>query len=397
MGGGYYVVRSTLFDNDLITNAGAISYFSSETGQFAPFAENAVESKQSGLDKQLPPSESLGISMSNSVIGTTPNGGSSMTFSYDSVNDQLAVGRPAENMVTLFSLGNPPLTPTNALFDFDGDGRSDISVFRPDAKDDDNNYWRVFQSSNIQTSNFEWGIAADADSLAPADYDGDGKTDFAIYRRSENNFYIYNSSDNSTRIENFGIAGDKLTVADWDNDDKADISVYREGAQSVFYFLGSNNNPNRKISFVPLGTVGDKPVNGDFDGDGFQDAAVFRPSNSVWYIYQSSNGQVRYVSFGLASDKLIPADYDGDSKTDIAVFRDGIWYILQSTNNQIRYEYFGLSSDTLVPADYDGDGKTDVAVFRNGIWYLNQSTSGFKALSFGLSGDTAIPNAFVNQ
>ncbi len=176
-------------------------------------------------------------------------------------------------------------------FDFDGDGRSDISVFRPDPGNDNNNYWTVLQSSNNQITYFEWGIAADADSLAPADYDGDGKTDFAIYRKSENNFYIYNSSDNSVRVENFGIAGDKLTVADWDNDDKADISVYRKGSQSTFYFRGSNNNPNGNITYIPWGTVGDKTVNGDFDGDGLQDAAVFRPSNSVWYIYQSSNGR----------------------------------------------------------------------------------------------------------
>jgi hypothetical protein len=369
---GDYAFGSPNFDNNGIVDAGAVTYGNGNGGTVGTLTE------------------------SNSFIGTVVNGRIGDVYVYDSVNNRFVIRFP-NNIVRIFFPGNPPITPTNALFDFDGDGRSDISVFRPDPNDIDNNYWKVLQSSNNQITNFEWGIAADANSLAPADYDGDGKTDFAIYRRSENNFYIYNSMDNSIRIENFGIAGDILTVADWDNDDKADISVYRQGSQSNFYFRGSNNNPNNDITFIPWGTSGDKPVNGDFDGDGKQDAAVFRPSNSVWYILQSSNGQVRYESFGLPTDKLIPADYDGDGRTDIAVFRDGVWYILQSSDGQIRYEYFGLGNDTLVPADYDGDGKTDVAVFRNGIWYINQSTSGFTAMQFGLTNDKAIPNAYINQ
>ena len=273
-------------------------------------------------------------------------------------------------------------------FDFDGDAKSDLSVFRSS-----NLNWYINRSSNNQLTGAQFGLAAD--KLAPEDYDGDGKTDIAVWRESEGNFYILNSSNNSVRVENFGLAGDILTVGDYDGDGKADLSTYRDGAQSYFFYRGSLNNPSGNITYLPFGTSGDKPQRGDFDGDGKQDAAVFRPSNNVWYILQSLTGQVRYDYWGLSADKFVSADYDGDGKTDLAVFRSGVWYIKQSSNNTARYENFGLSSDTPVPADYDGDGKADVAVFRNGIWYLNRSTSGLAIQQFGLSGDAPIPNAFV--
>ena len=368
---GNYAFGSPLFDNNGIVNAGAVTYGNGGT---------------------------VGtLNANNSFLGTVANGFVGFVYVYDAVNNKFIITRPG-NIVTIFFPGAAQPMATKALFDFDGDGRSDISVFRPDPTNENNNFWRILQSSSNSIRNFEWGIAADFDTLVPADYDGDNKTDFAIWRKSEQNFYIYNSADNSIRIENFGLTGDILTVGDWDGDGKADPAVYREGAQSRFFYRGSANNPNKNITFLPFGTTGDRPLRGDFDGDGKFDAAVFRPSNNTWYIRQSSNNQVRFVPFGLAIDKFVPADYDGDSKTDIAVYRNGVWYILQSTNNQVKYETFGIPTDTPVPADYDGDGKTDIAVYRNGTWYIKGSTSGgISFINFGASGDVPIPGAYTSQ
>jgi uncharacterized delta-60 repeat protein len=280
-------------------------------------------------------------------------------------------------------------TPTQcAANDFERDGKSDLSVFRPS----DSRWYLNRSSETAAYNNVQFGVSTDR--LAPADYDGDGKTDIAVWRESEGNFYILGSLNNSVRVENFGLVGDKLTVGDWDGDGKADLSVYRDGgAQSYFFYRGSFNNPSGNITYLPWGTSGDKPLRGDFDADGKQDAAVYRASNQVWYIRNSSNGQAAYQTFGLSTDSFVPADYDGDGKTDIAVFRpsNSVWYILQSSNNQVRYETFGLSADNLAPADYDGDGKADVAVFRNGVWYILQSSNNQVSYQqFGLSGDKPV-------
>ena len=278
------------------------------------------------------------------------------------------------------------LTPRRAPFDFDGDGRADIAVYRGS-----NGNWYL---NNSQTGYRQVQFGLSSDIIAPADYDGDGKTDIAVWRGSNGNFYIINSSDNSIRIENFGLAGDIPLSADYDGDGRADLAVYRAGAQSVFYYRGSLNNPNGNITFLPWGISGDKPVTGDFDGDGRADAAIFRPSNQTWSIRKSSDGQLQAAVFGLSTDVLVPADYDGDGRTDIAVFRDGVWYLLRSTLG-LTYAFWGATSDLPVPADYDGDGRADVAVFRQGVWYLQQSASGTLITQFGVNGDKPIPNAFV--
>jgi hypothetical protein len=267
-------------------------------------------------------------------------------------------------------------------YQFDTDNKADISVFRPE-----NGVWFLLNSQTGFTA-VQFGMSTDR--IVPADYDGDGKTDIAVYRNGT--WFLQRSSAGFASIQ-FGLADDIPQPADFDGDCQADLAVFRP-SNGVWYVLNLTNNQTTAVQF---GISTDKPVVSDYDGDGKADYAVYRPENGTWYMMQSTAGFAA-VQFGLPTDKPVVGDYDGDGKADQAVYRpeNGVWYLMRSRDGFTAVQ-FGNPSDLPVPADYDGDGKTDIAVYRpeNSTWYQLKSTEGFGAVQFGISTDKPIPNAFV--
>jgi uncharacterized delta-60 repeat protein len=283
-----------------------------------------------------------------------------------------------------FALARYLLESPRVQSDFDGDKKSDIALYRPA-----DGVWYLLQSSNGAFRAEQFGLSTDR--IVPGDYDGDNKTDMAVFRPSEGVWYILQSTA-GFRSQPFGLSTDIPVPADYDGDGKTDIAVFRAG---TWFILQSSNAALRADQF---GSVNDKPVTGDYDGDGKCDLAVFRPDNGTWYVLRTSDGAFFAQQFGVSADKPVPGDYDGDGKTDIAVYRGsaGTWYIQQTTAG-FRAQQFGVETDTPAPADYDGDGKIDIAVYRPaaGTWYLLQSTAGFSAQAFGTVGDIPVPSAYI--
>jgi hypothetical protein len=272
--------------------------------------------------------------------------------------------------------------------DFDGDGKSDYAVFRPQL----NSPWYVFLSSNNLATYRFWG--AETDLIAPADYNGDRYADYAVYRPSNGTWHISDGATFASREVRFGLAGDIPVPGDFDGDERADIAVFRP-SDGVWYILRSSDG---QVAYAQFGIAGDIPVIGDFDGDARDDVAVFRPSDGVWHVLRSADNSYFAVRFGLAGDKPVTGDYDGDGKSEIAVFRQGVWYILRSSNLRVDIVNWGLGGDIATPADYDGDGRYDIAVWRpsEGVWYaLGSSNNAPRYAHFGQTGDRPAPAAFI--
>lgn len=353
-------------------------------GQFDTFSnafyKEAAESAQASDPWDL-------ICGSNSLLRSLPNtfDGNWAVFPFLGLNKVL-LGDLAGGLV-IVDASDVLSAPRNKVANFDGDRKTDLSVFRPS-----DGTWYIEQSSGNGTDFTvqQWGLSTD--KIVPGDYDGDGKTDIAVFRPSNGTWYVLQSSDNSLRAVQWGLSGDVPVPGDYDADGRTDLAVFRP-SNSTWYIQQSTSG--FRASQWGVGT--DKPVPGDYDGDGKTDLALFRPSNGTWYIYQSTSSIWIGRQWGLGTDKPVVGDFDGDARTDFAVYRpsDGTWYVLRSSNGTYTGQQLGTESDMPVAADYDADGKTDIAVYRpsDSAWYVLGSSDGVSSVRvFGTSEDVPAPS-----
>lgn len=314
------------------------------------------------------------IYFSNSINGFRNDGNNLYVF-----GEFLLVGLQTNERRYLVRLV-PNLDPPKAKYDFDGDGKSDVAVYRPS-----NGYWYLFQST-AGMSFVQWGLPGDVP--AAMQFDTDGKTDIGVFRTG---VYHMNTSMTGYKVAGFaGVAGDRPAMGEFDNTNnfgREDIMTLgmRDG---VMKWLADQQ-------YVAAGQLAtDKPIIGDFNADArddigyFRDGYWFTQEREPWTVYLYQTEQ-----WGIAGDIPVPADYDGDRQTDYAVFRPstGVWWVKLSTGGHMAGA-FGLNGDIPVPADYDGDGKADIAIFRNGDWWRYLSASGtVDVVNWGTTGDIPIP------
>jgi hypothetical protein len=284
-----------------------------------------------------------------------------------------------------------------ARVNFDGDRKTDITVFRPSS-----GTWFMLTSSSGFVGGLGYAWGASTDVPVPADYDGDGTTDIAVYRPSTGHWFILKSSTTFTTWDTYqwGTAGDVPLPGDYDGDGKADVAIYRPPT-GMWFILQSSTGFTGGLGYG-WGASGDVPVASDYDGDGTTDIAVYRPSSGYWFILKSNSQFTAWdlYQWGSTGDIPLPADYDGDVKADLAVYRpsSGVWHILHSSTGFTGGQDYtwGLSDDVPVPGDYDGDGTADIAVYRpsTGHWFILKSSTTFTSwdtYQWGSTGDVPIP------
>jgi hypothetical protein len=256
------------------------------------------------------------------------------------------------------AIPTPTVTPGIAappwITDFNGDGTSDIAIFRGNS-----GLWAIRGITRVY-------FGSSNDETVPGDYNGDGTTEIGIFRGTSGLWAI-----RSTTRAYFGSGSDFPEPGDYDGDGTADIGIYRS-ASGLWAIQG--------VTRVYFGSSADTPVPGYYAGSTSKNIGIFRDSSGLWAI----RGVTRSY-FGSSSDIVVPGDYDGDGSWDIGIFRPsfGLWAIRGVTRS-----YFGSGSDQPVPADYKGDGMDDIGIFRgsSGLWAIR----GVSRVYFGTSGDVPV-------
>lgn len=284
-------------------------------------------------------------------------------------------------------------SPASVTVDFDGDRKTDYSVFRLS-----NSFWYINRSSNNGFFGVPFGLAGQ-DALTPQDYDGDGRTDIAVFRDTGGDFFVMRSSDNTVEFSDFGAAGDEPVPRDYDGDGRANFAVVRRTGNAMTWFVLTDTVTHTFYS-QQFGLSTDVTAPGDYDGDGRFDLGVYRGNNgepATFYVQQSTAGFTAR-QFGLGGDVVVPGDYDGDGRTDFAVVRQGSrynWYVLQSSNNGFYTVQFGAKPHFTTQGDYDGDGRTDVSVYDPLAGYFfvfDSATNNVSTFRFGQAGDYPVAN-----
>lgn len=200
-----------------------------------------------------------------------------------------------------------------------------------------------------------------------------------------------------------GLSGARGVSGDWDGDGIDTIGSFTNGTWKIRNSNFPIINPpfGGGISTINFGQVGDLPVVGDWNNDGIETIAVFRPSTGQFFATNSlvANPPVDFtVTFGQNGDLPVAGDWNGDGVDTMGVYRPSAGQFFLTNTNDFNANidittFFGVAEDLPFAGDFNGDGIDSISVWRPSVatfFITNDNTSLATAFPFGAAGDQPI-------
>ena len=191
----------------------------------------------------------------------------------------------------------------------------------------------------------------------------------ALYGRRNGVYHLRNSntagpSENSFLFQN---PGDRPVAGDWNGDGTETIGIWRNSNGNFFLRDGNPFGTNYQFQY---GRSGDRPVVGDWDGNGTTTAGIYRPSQGYFYLDNTNtlSSSEYWFPFGTTEDLPVAGDWNGDGRDTIGHYRpSNSTFYLRNTNFSGSADLilpFGNSGDFPVVGDWNGDGIDTIGVYR---------------------------------
>jgi len=250
--------------------------------------------------------------------------------------------------------------------DFDADKKEDLALWHPKTN---TLYFQLTSDGKFYEKKF-----FDAElNYSPvfADYDGDGKTDFAFYQVESGQWIFYLSKEGLQKTFLGGIS-DIPIPTDINGDMIYSLSIWRPnaGLWVLTEKTKSIQSDDSEPEIIPEGNFQDSAFSGDYDGDGKSDLIVWRPDDGYWHVVRSRTGfdfeQSDHIQHGKEWDIIVPNDYDNDGRCDLVFWRpsEQTWYFLYAGSQNQNQIKFGEKNDIPLSADLDSDGSPELITWN---------------------------------
>ena len=165
----------------------------------------------------------------------------------------------------------------------------------------------------------------------PGDWDGDGTSDLGVYRPDDLTWHLETSPGGSGLVFTLPDLrnGDIPLNGDWDGDGRDTPAFYRpEDGSWYFYNLlpesGMDISPD--LIVPQAGQPGDQPLVGDWDGDGQDTFGLYRPDTGTLDLENSFQGGLQGVDLAVAPGSIIvPGRWGARPGDTFAIWAGGVW------------------------------------------------------------------------